>query len=103
MPAAHEQHPEHFDLPGDPRPRKIFRAVGTRLVSPKGTKKRYRDTEIYVNSPTLRIAERTGRNYLAKALRMKMVCCYEITWREYSEVLRKSGFTVSFPETKTPA
>lgn len=90
-------HPELFDLPNDRRKRRIFRAVGSRLVSPKGAKRKvWKSTDTYVNSPTPAIAIRVARQHF-KILRYRLDTIYELTWREYGEVLRRAGVEVHMP------
>lgn len=98
----HEQHPELYDLPGDLRPRRIYRAGGSRLTSPKGAKKRYRHDTSYINAPTLQIATRAATNHF-KLFRMKLDFIHEITWEEYAIILQRSGFTIHLPAKKSSA
>lgn len=91
-----------LDLPGDPRPRRIFRAHGSRKVTEKdlaralGAGRRRPktiDNWINVNAPTRAIAERAGKNFLHK-LGYKFDFIIELSWREYAESLRRSGFKI---------
>jgi hypothetical protein len=91
-------HPELFDLPGDLRGRRIFRAFGSRLVSPKGARrKKWQHCDVFVNAPTLAIATRTGKRWLKTVHRCRLDGIYEITWHEYARILEKSGFTIEWP------
>lgn len=95
--------PELFDLPGDMRPRRIFRASGCR-PDPKskatGKRKKLIWHECYINSPTPIIANRVALREM-RIYRCKLHSMIELTWREYGEILSRSGFTVIFPPAKS--
>jgi len=94
----------NLDLPGDPRPRRIFRAFGSRLTSPKGARrKKYQHSEIFINSPTLAIATRTAKRWFKNIHRCRIDGIYEISMQEYACILEKSGFTIHWPEKSQAA
>ena len=96
--SPHEQHPELYDLPGDRRPRRIFRAHGSKLISPKGArKKQWHHSSVHINAPTLHIATRCAQRHF-KNHGLKFDSIYQISWNEYAAALEKSGFKVHWPE-----
>jgi hypothetical protein len=100
----HLDHPELFDLPGDLRSRRIYRAFGSYLLSSKGARhKRYGTHEVFVNAPTLTIATRTAKRWLKTVHRCRLDGIYEITWHEYARILERSGFTIEWPAKNAAA
>lgn len=90
-----EKDPSYYDLRGDLRPRKIYKAWGSKLASPKGSKKKkWRHMDAHINAPTLEIAQRVAKRHFA-LYKFKMDSCFEISWQEYGESLRRCGVQVS--------
>lgn len=95
--SPHEQHPELFDLPGDIRRRRIYRAHGSKLISPKGArKKKWRHSSVHINAPTIQIATRTAARHF-KLYSERLDSIYEISWTEYARALEKAGFKIEYP------
>ena len=45
---------------------------------------------VHINAPTLAIAQRVAQRHFSLH-RHKMDSCFEITWKEYGEALRRAG------------
>ena len=82
--------PAFFDSPGDQRPRKIFRAWGSKLVSQPGKKKKWRHSWVHINAPAIAIAQRTAKRHF-NLYRETLDSVTEISWSEYAEGFRNCG------------
>lgn len=87
-----QPHPELFDLPGDYKQKRIFKAVGT-----IGKGKQSRRVHVWVQASTERIANRVGKAWLRDVHKATITMTIPCTWEEYGREFRNSGVEIGPP------